>query len=207
MRNVLSLLRRQPANAQGEAQTRAESGLRAVPDTQRAGAAPRSESRECGQLTTSLETDRGLSATLPPTRGAVLGAAWTVWALGCGTAVYATPINPAPRPLVPRAPESVEVFVSSPPTEPHVDVALLEVRQDEGFNRQGTDYMIERLREKAGELGCDAVFIKNRGEHAGLDTGTPFDLADADAQTLLASCIVYAAPGAQESSTVATGRR
>jgi hypothetical protein len=147
--------------------------------------------------------ERGPAATLPPPRGAVLGAAWTVWALGCGTVVYATPINSAPRPLVPRAPQSVEILVSGPPSEPYVDVALLEVRQDEGLNRQGTDYMIQRLREKAGELGCDAVFIKNRGEHVGTDPDVPFAFGDPDAQTMLASCIVYAAPAAEADPAVA----
>jgi hypothetical protein len=208
MKNVFSLLRRsQAANSQPHSRTRPESGRRSVAVTQRVVTGPRSEARECGEPTTLRENQRGPSATLPPPRGAVLGAAWTVWALGCGTVVQATPINPAPRPLVPRAAHSVQIFLNSPPPEPHVDIALLEVRQDEGFNRMGTDYMIQRLREKAGELGCDAVLIKTRGERAGVEIDSPFDLADPDPQSLLASCIVYAAPGTLESPAVAAGKR
>jgi hypothetical protein len=33
---------------------------------------------------------------------------------------------------VPRSPDSVEVFASAAPTEPFVDIALLEVTQHEG---------------------------------------------------------------------------
>jgi hypothetical protein len=110
---------------------------------------------------------------------------------GCSTFVTATHINPSPRPLVPRDASSVQVIASTPPAEPHVDVALLQVEQQEGFNRQGTDYMVQRLREKAAELGCDAVYIKNSAEHEGED---PY--LDPDAQQLLATCIVFTPPDA-----------
>jgi hypothetical protein len=199
MRPILSLLRRPPAIAQHHSQTRSKSELRSRLVTRR-------QSLECGQVTTLVDTERGPAATLPPPRGAVLGAAWTMWALGCGTVVYATPIHSAPRPLVPRSAQSVEILVSGPPSEPYVDVALLEVRQDEGFNRQGMDYMIQRVREKAGELGCDAVLLDNRGERAGTGQGVPFAFADPDARTLLASCIVYAAPMPETAPAVAVDR-
>jgi len=100
-------------------------------------------------------------------------------------------LNPPPRPLVPREPASVQVLASDAPTEPHVDVALLEVEQQEGLNRQGTDYMIERLREKAAELGCDAVFIKSSSAYDGHNA-----YLDPDAREMLASCIVFTPPNA-----------
>jgi hypothetical protein len=83
----------------------------------------------------------------------------------------------------------VQIIATTPPVEPHVDVALLQVEQQDGLNRQGTDYMIERLREKAAELGCDAVYIKNSSEYAGDD---PY--LDPDAHQLLATCIVFTPP-------------
>jgi hypothetical protein len=91
---------------------------------------------------------------------------------------------------VPRSPDSVQVFASAAPTEPFVDVALLEVTQHEGMNRQGLDYMIERLRARAGELGCDAVFIKGMDEHIG-DDDRPLAILDPDSTQLFASCLVY----------------
>src|SRR5688572_28234107 len=111
--------------------------------------------------------------------------------LGCATFVTATPINPPPRPLVPREASSVQVIATTPPAEPHVDVALLQVEQQQGLNRQGTDYMIQRLREKAAELGCDAVYIKHASEYDGDDA-----YLDPDAHQLLATCIVFTPPGA-----------
>jgi hypothetical protein len=144
----------------------------------------------CGQRTTVFVTAAQRQGRLR--RPASLG----FWLLpltlfGCSTFVTATSINPPPRPLVPRAASSVQVLASTPPAEPHVDVALLEVEQQEGLNRQGTDYMIQRLREKAAELGCDAVYIKNASEHEGEDS-----YLDPDAHQLLATCIVFTPPSA-----------
>jgi hypothetical protein len=99
--------------------------------------------------------------------------------------------------MVPRSPESVQVLASGSPLEPHVDVALLEVEQSEGFNRQGTDYMIQRLREKAAELGCDAVYLKDRSAHEGEDAWL-----DPDSTLLLASCVVFTPPGVAPSPPV-----
>ena len=134
-------------------------------------------------------------------RAAPLAAVIASWVLGCGTYVTATPINPAPRPLVPRSPDSVEVFASGAPSEPFVDIALLEVTQHEGFNRQGLDYIIEQLRARAGELGCDAVFIKGMDEHLGDDDALA--ILDPDATQLFASCLVYVRqpPAATEKQT------
>lgn len=149
----------------------------------------------CGQNTTELVTaaERHCGPGAGSRRRALLALGpWLLVCWGCGTFVTATPINPAPRPMVPRAPESVQVLASGAPLEPHVDVALLEVEQSEGFNRQGTDYMIQRLREKAAELGCDAVYVKSRSAHEGGNAWL-----DPDSTLLLASCVVFTPPGAE----------
>jgi hypothetical protein len=143
---------------------------------------------KCESQTTRQVTP-GRGAATARARALPLPAAIAVWALACGTYVTATPINPAPRPLTPRSPESVEVFASGPPSEPFVDIALLEVTQHEGLNRQGLDFMIERLRKRGGELGCDAVFIKGVAEHKGDDRALA--ILDPDARQLFASCLVY----------------
>jgi hypothetical protein len=108
---------------------------------------------------------------------------------GCASSVTATPINHPPRPLVSRTPNSVLVLASEPPSEPHVDVALLQVDQYEAYNPQGMAEMIQRLREKAAEIGCDAVYIKDTDQHRGADL-----LFDPDSRQLLASCIVFTPP-------------
>ena len=146
---------------------------------------------ECGDPTTVAVTRRGRSATLPASRGERLGAAWTMWALGPGTFVYATPLEASPRRLQPRATASVQVFASAAPSEPHVHVALLEVRRDAGSPRGGLDPLIQRVREKAGELGCDAVCIGPRSSPASPAPAPSSARLDAPAPLLLARCIVF----------------
>jgi hypothetical protein len=92
---------------------------------------------------------------------------------GCGTFVTETRLNPTPRPLAPRAPESVEIFASSGPAHAHVDVALLVAKQNDGA---GTAAIVQSLREQAGAMGCDAVFI------LGMQDG---------GRLIQATCVVY----------------
>jgi hypothetical protein len=108
---------------------------------------------------------------------------------GCASSVTATPIHHAPRPLVARDPNSVLVLASELPSEPHVDVALLQVDPYEGYNPRGRAEMIQRLREKAAEIGCDAVYIKNSAQHKGDDL-----LFEPDSRQVLASCVVFTPP-------------
>lgn len=141
----------------------------------------------CGQKTTLFVTAaqrqrRRRSASLVLLSGALL-------LFGCASIVTATPINHPPRPLVSRDPSSVLVLASEPPSEPHVDVALLQVDQYEAYNSRGMPEMIQRLREKAAEIGCDAVYIKSSAQQKRDNL-----LFDTDSQQLLASCIVFTPP-------------
>jgi hypothetical protein len=108
---------------------------------------------------------------------------------GCGTWVTDTQLNPAPRPLVPRGYDSVEVFSSAAPARPHVDVALLKVDQTNAMDDHLGEVMIQRLRERAGAMGCDAVFIGATQERAAPD------LFNSGSRTMSATCIVYRQPG------------
>jgi hypothetical protein len=112
---------------------------------------------------------------------------------GCGTFISETPVNRPPRLLSPRPAETVEIFTSSPPVTPHVDVALLEVEQTHGLNARGTAIMLTSLRERAGELGCDAVFIGGFSEHTGAPPGDGLHLLDPGSTKLHATCIAYTA--------------
>jgi hypothetical protein len=108
---------------------------------------------------------------------------------GCGTWVTDTQINSAPRPLLARGYESVEVFSSAPPARAHVDLALLEVQQTNAIDDYLGELMIQRLRERAGAMGCDAVFIGATQERAAPDLFT------SGSRTMTATCIVYSQPG------------
>jgi hypothetical protein len=114
--------------------------------------------------------------------------------IGCGTFVTMTPVNLPPHAMVPRSPDSVEIFTSGPPATPHVDVALLEVEQTHSLNEQGTDVMLRRLREVAAANGCDAVVIGSVSERAGAPRGSGLALLDPGATKRQATCIVYGTP-------------
>ncbi len=83
--------------------------------------------------------------------------------LGCATpnGVVYSPVNPPPRAFVRRTPASVDVFVSKPPTRPHVDVGMFEVYQGRKNDGTGlsTEEMFGTLRLHAALRGCDAVQV------------------------------------------------
>lgn len=119
---------------------------------------------------------------------ALLGIA--ICAAGCvGATVETTHLNEAPHPLVPRSTQSVEIYSSAPPTRPHVDVALL--RADQGNYEADTARMVQALAERAGQLGCDALFISGASERPGAP-GNAY-LFDPGSRALLGTCIVYRA--------------
>ena len=122
-------------------------------------------------------------------RSQILILGLSVVVTGCGTWVTDTQINPAPRPLFARGYEAVEVFSSAPPARAHVDVALLKVDQVNAIDDHLGELMIQRLRERAGAMGCDAVFIGATQERA------PADLLTSGSRTMTATCIVYSQPG------------
>ena len=110
--------------------------------------------------------------------------------VACGLETSVTTVNAPPRPLSKRAPESVEVYTSSPPERPHVDVAILEVVEESGSSEFDTGEMLARLRQLAGDNGCDAIHVSgalNRGPGAEvLLTDYP-----ASREGLAATCLVF----------------
>jgi hypothetical protein len=109
---------------------------------------------------------------------------------GCGLDVSVTTVNSPPRELWKKAPESVEVYTSSAPSRPHVDVAILEVVEQSGSAEFDTGEMLAKLRQVAADHGCDAIHISgalNRGP--GVDA--LFTDYPAAREGLSATCIVY----------------
>jgi hypothetical protein len=88
---------------------------------------------------------------------------------------------------VARSPESVEVFATTAPTRPHVDVSFFEA--DERSNHaRNTGEFIAKLREAAAARGCDALVlnsVSNVLELQGRYSDNNKDVA--------ATCIVYTA--------------
>jgi len=138
--------------------------------------------------------------------GALLGLVF--FASACvGSTVETTRLNAAPRPLVARPAQSVEIYSSSAPTRPHLDVALL--RADQSNFGTDTPQMVRALAERAGELGCDALFISGTSERPGGVPGDFYYLLDPGSHALFGTCIVYvpepapaAAPSARPANAI-----
>jgi hypothetical protein len=109
----------------------------------------------------------------------------------CGTFVTETYLNGTPSTASPRSPESVQIYTSGSPSRPHEDVALLEVKQTHGLNQQGRAIMLDRLRARAAQMGCDAVVVGGIRERDGAQPGSGFDLLDSGSTTLHATCIRF----------------
>ena len=77
----------------------------------------------------------------------------------CGSSIRATEINPAPRPLAARTPESVEVFTSGAPARPHMDLAFYEAQQSSEFSSDDTREFIVKMRAAAAQRGCDGLVV------------------------------------------------
>jgi hypothetical protein len=108
---------------------------------------------------------------------------------GCvGSFVETTPLNTAPRPLAPRAPSSVEVYASSPPTRAHVDVALLRANQP-NLGEVDTPRMMLSLVEQAAKMGCDAIFVSGAAQRQG--ASDDLWILDPGSRAMLATCIAY----------------
>lgn len=153
-----------------------------------------------------------LSPSMPVTRSVLA----VLLATGCGTTVTATTLNPSPKPMAPRSPDSVELFSSAPPARPYVDVAYLEAEQDSDLSADRTGAFVAHLRERAAAMGCDGVILGEHTNRPSVSTSDmAFDVADAlsskpqepppdygvpvNLRGLTATCIVYIpAPGELE---------
>lgn len=111
--------------------------------------------------------------------------------VGCGTTIAVTQINPPPRPLRARPPETVELFTSGPPLRPYVDVAYLEAEQASHLSVHGTREFFDHLRARGAAIGCDALVIGGKTNRAtvSIDLKTPANISG-----VTATCIVYTGP-------------
>ncbi len=128
---------------------------------------------------------------------------------GCGHSFSYSALNSPSRPLTPREPASVQVLFGSTPPSPFVEVGLFEIEQQTPLS-PGTTEMIAKLRERAAEIGCDAVLvtretdrvISSTGQYQGTATGIgptyqvqgTTTRSTASVHGLRAVCIAYEPP-------------
>lgn len=76
---------------------------------------------------------------------------------GCGVDIAYTPSNAPPHPMVARGAEGVELLRFPPSDRAFVETGVLD---ETGYWGGGTEHADRLLRQKAGEIGCDAVVIQ-----------------------------------------------
>ena len=79
--------------------------------------------------------------------------------MACGTTTSFTPTNTSPKPMAARSPDSVEVYQSSKPDKPFVEVGMIEAQQSSEFSTDDTSAVIAALRTEAAQRGCDGIII------------------------------------------------
>jgi len=131
---------------------------------------------------------------------------------GCGTTIRYAPTNPAPRAMVARAPATVEVFTVQRPAQPFVEVGLLEAEQASELSTDDSTTVLAKLREKAGEIGCDGIILTDRtdrvvsAQHQQYEGSSLSHTSVNRLQGYRAACIVYQ-PGEAAKGAVVGGLR
>lgn len=87
----------------------------------------------------------------------VLGA---VMLVACGTHIRTVALNPPPRPMVPRPAEQVQVFATTNPQTPYVEVAIIEGEQQGIYSRDRMPEIISKMRQEAASAGCDGLILQ-----------------------------------------------
>lgn len=91
-------------------------------------------------------------------------------------------VQPAARPA-----ESVEIFSAGPPTQPYVELGIVEGRQNSALSEHHTAEILASMRKTAGQHGCDALVV------TGAANRTKYDLEARTLEGLRGTCIVWSA--------------
>jgi hypothetical protein len=103
--------------------------------------------------------------------------------LGCGWHVSYVRLNAPPHTLASRPPETVEMFVSSAPQRPFIDVGMIEASRSTWYGKEP----LTALREEAADQGCDGVIVLGAN-----DSVVPLPHGYAASVGYRGSCIAWA---------------
>lgn len=115
---------------------------------------------------------------------------------GCGTTLDYTAKAEPPRPVQARPANQVEVFMTSAPKQPFVEVGVIEAQQQPGTKDQAPE-VIAKMQALAGEHGCDGLANFTSNDHVTEEMLAPG--GGSRKSTLSgyrASCIVFMVPPA-----------
>jgi hypothetical protein len=118
---------------------------------------------------------------------------------GCGTKLSYMPLNTSPRTLTARDPGTVEMFTSSKPERPFVEVGMLEAQQESVASLDSETTVFSKLREDGASRGCDGLVVTG-GNDAVVVTGHG---SSTTLRGYRATCIVYKEVSAQSAAQAA----
>ncbi len=109
--------------------------------------------------------------------------------VGCGTGTTFTPVgNPSARAIErdseSRSAEDVEVFTSPPKHVDYTEVGRLRIEKKSQFLLDSDPKVVEELRQRAAEEGCDAIVMVESGR-------TSIDIEESNFAGPEASCIMW----------------
>ena len=137
----------------------------------------------------------------------LLGLFLAAAAAACGTNIDYIPLNSPPHAMAPRAPESVELFTTSPPQRPYVEVGAIESQQQQ-MSTDSVEDIYAKMREAAAERGCDGLVIVASNDATEVNGSMSHGNGYVSSRTLKgyrATCIVWtdAAPAAPATAPAA----
>ena len=125
---------------------------------------------------------------------ATLATALLTVVAACGTTTRVVPTNPSPRPLMPRTPDEVQVFTTAAPSEPFVEVAIIQSRQESKYSLDQMPEIVAAMRAEAARIGCDGVVIRGAADKVvsdGVWTGNTYYAGTNTLEGFWGACIVY----------------
>jgi uncharacterized membrane protein len=84
----------------------------------------------------------------------------------CGTVAAFMPLNEPPHPLEPRPALKVEMFTTSQPTRPFVEVGLISIGIASVVSGSSDLMILADARVEAGKHGCDGLVLKSENKMA-----------------------------------------
>ena len=121
----------------------------------------------------------------------VMGAciAVVVFAAGCGTELGFIRTATPPAGMQARGGAQVEVFMTARPTRPYTELGIIESQQE--FASQDDEAaVIAKMRDYAGQLGCDGLVIFG-GNDATVVSGSGSYTSSSTLKGYRGSCVVY----------------
>lgn len=103
-------------------------------------------------------------------------------------AVTYTGLNAPPHALGERAPETVEMYMTSGPTRPYKEVAVIKVAKRNALHSDAD--LINTLRTEGARHGCDAMLFTNQNKSIHGYVGDNVSVAQGVAD-MTAECLVF----------------